>query len=234
MFPAASLAAATKYVATELRSGVFLSQPDGTYRFSPLPRLAQIAPVHGVVAGDFDGDGRTDIMLVGNSYAPIPETGRFDGGLGWLLRGDGAGGFTPVPAAESGIIVPGDARALAVADLNQDGWPDVFVTRSNDVPLTFLNGGLPGRNSFGVALRGAPGNPTAVGARLTLLLGNGSTQTAEVSAGSGYLSQSSATTFFGYPVSAPPVSLRIRWPDGRETEHTFTTPPPKLLRLSRT
>jgi hypothetical protein len=232
VFPPATLAAATKFAATELRSGIFLSQPDGTYRFTPLPRLAQIAPVHGIVAGDFDGDGRTDLMLAGNSYAPIPETGRFDGGLGWLLRGDGAGGFTPVPPAESGFIVPGDARALAVVDLNQDGWPDVFVTRNNDLALTFLNRGQSGRHSFGVALRSAPGNPTAVGARLTLQLTDGSTQTAEVSAGSGYLAQSSATLFFGYPDSAPPVRLRIRWPDGRETERVFVAPPPKLLHLT--
>ena len=229
VFPAATLAAATKFAATELRSGIFLSQRDGTYRFTPLPRLAQIAPVHGIVAGDFDGDGRADLLLVGNSYAPIPETGRFDGGIGWLLRGDGAGGFTPVPPAESGFIVPGDARALAMADLNQDGWPDVFVTRNNDLPLTFLDRGQSGRHSFGVALHGAPGNPAAVGSRLTLQLADGSTQTAEVSAGSGYLSQSSATVFFGYPDSARPARLRIRWPDGRKTERAFTAPPPKLL-----
>ena len=232
VFPPATLAAATRWAATELRSGVFLSQPDGTYRFTPLPRLAQIAPVHGMAAGDFDGDGRADLMLVGNSYAPVPETGRFDGGLGWLLRGDGAGGFTAVLPAESGFIVPGEARALAVADLNQDGWPDVFVTRNNDVPLTFLNRDQPGRHSFGVVLRGTPGNPASVGARLTLQLADGSTQLAEVSAGSGYLAQSSATQFFGYPDSARPVRLRIRWPDGRETAREFTTPPPKLLHLS--
>ena len=232
VFPAATLAAATRFAATEFRSGVFLSQRDGTYRFAPLPRLAQIAPVHGIAAGDFDGDGRADLMLVGNSYAPIPETGRFDGGIGWLLRGDGAGGFTPVPTTESGFIVPGDARALAVSDLNQDGRPDVFVTRSNEIALTFLNRGQPGRHSFGVALRGRPGNPTAVGTRLTLQLADGSTQVAEVSAGSGYLTQSGATAFFGYPDSALPVLLRIRWPDGRETERPFSAPPPKLLRLS--
>jgi len=162
----------------------------------------------------------------------VPETGRFDGGLGWLLRGDGAGGFIPVPPAESGFIVPGDARAVVATDLNQDGWPDVFVTRSNDRPLTFLNRGQAGRHSFGVALRGAPGNPAAIGARLTLQLADGSTQSAEVSAGSGYLAQSSATAFFGYPDAALPVRLRIRWPDGRETEQTFAAPPPKLLRLS--
>ena len=189
--------------------------------------------MHGLAAGDFDGDGYADLLLAGNSYAPVPESGRFDGGLGWLLRGDGAGGFTFVPPDDSGFVVPGDARALAVTDLNQDGWPDAFVTRSNDRPLTFLNRGRPGRHSFGVALRGVPGNPAAVGARLTLQLSDGSTQTAGISAGSGYLTQSGATLFFGYPDSTPPQRLRIRWPDGRETTREFTASPPKLLRLSQ-
>jgi hypothetical protein len=84
-----------------------------------------------------------------------------------------------------------------------------------------------------VALQGGPGNPTAVGARLALQLADGSTQTTEISAGSGYLSQSSPTAFFGYPDSAPPVRLRIRWPDGRETEQRFPAPPPKRVRLAQ-
>ena len=232
VFPPEVLGAASKYNATELRSGVFLSQPDGTYRFAPLPRLAQLAPISGLVAGDFDGDGRADLMAVGNSYAPIPDTGRFDGGVGWLLRGDGRGGFSPAPPLESGFIVRHDAKALVVADLNQDGWPDLFVTRNNDTPLAFLNHGAPGRHSFGVALRGAPGNPTAVGARLTLQLADGTTQTGEIAAGGGYFSQSGATIFFGYPDSAPPVRLRIRWPDGRDSERAFAGPPAKLLRIT--
>ncbi|HET7536159.1 MAG TPA: VCBS repeat-containing protein, partial [Candidatus Didemnitutus sp.] len=65
------LAAAERFAATEFRSGVFLSQPGGTYRFEPLPRIAQIAPIEGLVAGDFDGDGHADICAVQNSYAPI-------------------------------------------------------------------------------------------------------------------------------------------------------------------
>jgi hypothetical protein len=185
-----------------------------------------------MVAGDFDGDGLTDLMAVGNSYAPTPETGRFDGGLGWLLRGDGHGGFAPVPPTESGFIVPGDARALSVTDLDQDGWPDLLATRNNDRALYFHNHGPAARHSFAVALQGAPGNPTAVGARLTLTLADGSAQTAEVSAGSGYFSQSAARIFFGYPEKSPPARLRIRWPDGRISEQVFTTPPGKLLRLS--
>ncbi|HXQ81594.1 MAG TPA: VCBS repeat-containing protein, partial [Opitutaceae bacterium] len=43
-----NLAKAKRFAATELRSGVFLSQPDGTYRFEPLPRIAQIAPLQGI------------------------------------------------------------------------------------------------------------------------------------------------------------------------------------------
>src|SRR5208283_3379840 len=107
------LAKARRFAATELRSGVFLSQPDGTYRFEPLPRIAQVSPLQGMVAGDFDGDGHADIYAVQNSYAPVPAVGYFNNGLSQLLRGDGRGHFTAVPVAESGLLVPGDAKALA-------------------------------------------------------------------------------------------------------------------------
>ena len=193
------LAAARRFSATEFRSGVFLSQPDGTYRFEPLPRLAQIAPLQGLVAGDFEGDGHADIYAVQNSYSPIPLVGRFDGGLSILLRGDGHGHFTPVPPAESGLVVPGDAKALAVLDLDQDGWPDFLITRNNSTTLAYRNRGVAGRHSLGVRLRGPAGNLTAVGARVVLELADGATQTSEIYAGSGYYTQSAAACFFGYP-----------------------------------
>jgi hypothetical protein len=199
-----------------LRSGVFLSQPDGTYRFEPLPRIAQIAPVQGLAAGDFDGDGNADIYAVQNSYAPIPLVGRFDGGLSQLLRGDGHGHFTAVPPAESGLVVPGDAKALAVLDLDHDGWPGFVVTRNNDTTLVFRNRGVAGRQSLCVRLHGPPGNPTGVGARISVAYADGSVRTAEVAAGSGYYSQSAPVCFFGYRSSNPPGTVRVRWPSGQE------------------
>ncbi|HYC70267.1 MAG TPA: VCBS repeat-containing protein [Opitutaceae bacterium] len=124
------VAAARRFQADEFRSGVFLSRPDGSWAFAALPRLAQLAPLQGMVAGDLDGDGAADILAAQNSFAPIPPTGRFDGGVGVFLRGDGQGGFTAVPPAESGWVVPGDARSLVRADLDGDGVHEVAVSRN--------------------------------------------------------------------------------------------------------
>ncbi len=208
------LAAAQRFAATELRSGVFLSQSDGTWRFTPLPRIAQISPLQGLVAGDFDGDGHADIYAVQNSFAPIPAVGRYDGGLSQLLRGDGRGGFTPVPPVESGLVVPGDAKALAVFDLDHDGWPDFLVTRNNHTALAFLNHPIAGRHSLRVHLRGPAGNPHAIGACVTFELSDGSRQTAEIAAGSGYYSQSSSDCFFGFTDKQAPKLISVRWPNG--------------------
>ena len=147
LFGAQRLAEAQRFTATELRSGIFLSQPDGTWRFAPLPRIAQLAPINGIVAGDFDGDGHADLCAVQNSHAPVPQTGRFAGGLGQFLRGDGHGGFEAVPPARSGLVVPGDARGLVVTDLNRDGRPDLLVTRHQAPTLAFLNRGSPADSS---------------------------------------------------------------------------------------
>ena len=213
------LAAAQRFAATELRSGVLLSRPDGTYRFEPLPRIAQISPLQGLVACDLTGGGHADIYAVQNSFAPIPPVGRFDGGLSQLLRGDGRGHFTPVAPAESGLVVPGDAKALCVLDLDHDGWPDFVVSRNNSTTLAFRNAGVAGRRSLCVRLLGPPGNPTGVGSRVTVKLADGSARMSEVFAGCGYYSQSSAACFFGYADSNPPLKVHVRWPSGADAEY---------------
>ncbi len=232
VIPAERLAAARKLTATELRSGVFLSRPDGTYAFAPLPRIAQIAPVFGIAVTDFDGDGHADVYVVHNSFAPIAETGRFDGGLSQLLRGDGRGGLSPVAPADSGLLVPHEAKAAVVSDFNRDGWPDLLVTRNNHRPVLFRNRAVPSRHSFGVSLRGPAGNPTAVGARISVTLRDGRTQSQEVTAGAGYLSQSSAARFFGYEEGNEPREVVVRWPEGRTTSQAWTTAAPLLVLTS--
>jgi hypothetical protein len=222
------LAGARLFSASEFQSGVFLSQSDGTYRFSALPRIAQIAPVQGLVAGDFDGDGLADLYAVQNSYAPNPGVGRFDGGLGQLLHGDGHGNFAPVPPAESGLLVPGDAKALVTLDLDSDGWPDFLVSRNNAIALAWRNQGVAGRHSFQVRLRGRPGNPTAIGATLRVELTDGTVQLAQLTAGGGYYSQADAAAFFGWREGNPPKTISVRWPDGSATKQNLSAVPAVL------
>jgi len=219
VFPAEKLASAQVYSATEFRSGVLLSRAGGGHEFRALPRIAQVAPVQGVVATDLDGDGRDDIAVVHNSFAPIPSTGRFDGGLGQLLRGDGRGGFTAVAPGASGLVVPGDAKALVVLDLDDDAWPDLLASRNNAPLLAFRHTGATDRTPLRVRLRGPAGNRDAVGARVTLALADGSRLVREVRAGGGYFSQDSAALFFGYTAANPARTVEIRWPDGGASSH---------------
>jgi len=136
---AARIRQAVRLETTELRSGVLLSQADGTWTFAPLPWPAQLAPIRAFAAADFDGDGHLDLFAAQNDYSPAPFIGPFDGGLSLLLTGDGRGRFTAVPPARSGIVIPGDTRDAVCADLNDDHCPDLFLTRSGASARVLIN-----------------------------------------------------------------------------------------------
>ncbi len=84
----------------------------GRFALHPLPVEAQFAPVFGLLADDFNGDGTADVLMVGNNYGTEVFTGRHDAFIGLFLAGDGKGGFTPLPVTKSGFFVDGDAKAM--------------------------------------------------------------------------------------------------------------------------
>ena len=112
-----------------------LSNRDGSYTLVPLPREAQIAPVYGILAGDFDRDGNLDLLLAGNFEGVQPAIGQMSASYGLFLRGDGHGGFKPVGASASGFFVPGQARDIQRLRTRRG---DLYiVARNNDRPLFF-------------------------------------------------------------------------------------------------
>lgn len=213
---------ARRWEANTFESGVLINNGAGEFQFRALPRTAQTAPGYGVVLTEVNGDGNADAFIVQNFFSPQPETGRMDGGLSILLLGRGDGTFEPIGPDKSGLIIPGDAKGLAASDFNGDGAVDFVVAINDGEPMLFENKVGNPNQTFVVTLRGTPGNPTAVGARITAVLSDGSTQTAEVHAGGGYLSQSSPRVVFGVRSGHWIARVDVSWPDGIRSQYPLT------------
>jgi len=206
------LAAATRLEADNFSSGVFLSQPDGTYRFAPFPRIAQLAPIQGLVAADLDGDGRADVAAVQNSDIAVP---RFHGGAGVLLKGGGDGTFLALEPEQSGLVLTGNGRALVPLDPAEEARPGLFLTQHGG-RSEFLANEAPASRWLRIRLAGHAGNPDAIGARVQLTRADGTVTHHEIGLGGGWFSQ-------GAPVihaAGPLTEAVVRWPDGRTSRHT--------------
>ena len=183
---------------------VFLNRGDH-FETRALPVEAQFAPAFGIVAADFDGDGRADLFLAQNFFETDGETSRYDAGRGLLLRGDGRGDFTPLSGEESGLKIYGAQRGAAAADYDGDGRLDLAVGQNRAETKLFHN--ETARPGLRVRLRGGAGNLSAIGA--VLRRGAGAAQ--EIHGGSGYWSQDSATAVLG----GDTAQITVRWPGGK-------------------
>ena len=139
IFSPAELAGATVKQAHTFATALVRNNGDGSFTLVPLPLEAQLAPVYGILAQDLDGDGKPDLLLAGNFDGVQPEIGRMSASYGLALRGDGMGRFTPLPAAQTGFAVPGQARDIQ--RVRTRGGDLYLVARNNDRPLIFRSTG---------------------------------------------------------------------------------------------
>jgi hypothetical protein len=203
-----------------LESAVFLNDGKGHFTFHALPREAQISPGFGLSLTDLNGDGHCDCVMLQNFSSPQIETGRMNSGLGQLLLGDGKGGWQVVGARTSGIVLPGDGRALVATDLGGDGFPGFIAAMNNGPALALKHAAASSQRHLSIRLAGPKGNPSAIGARVKVTCGGAAPMTAEVSAGGGYLSQQSSALFFGLGRETAAAAVEVRWPGGKVTTHT--------------
>ncbi|HCV27773.1 MAG TPA: RNA-binding protein [Dehalococcoidia bacterium] len=214
IYPEEKLADAQRFEANELRSGVLLNDGSGKFEFRPLPDLAQVAPGFGLGFCDADGDSFLDLYLVQNFFAPQPETGRMHGGVSLMMSGRGTGEFDPVWPEQSGLVVSGDGKGFA--QLADGGF---LISQNDGATLKFD----PRDQGCVLRLVGKPGNPSAVGARVSCSFRGDHVGAFEVYAGSGYLSASSAS--IPVPLELPgTIDVSVRWPDGSESQHQITAP----------
>jgi enediyne biosynthesis protein E4 len=131
IFPREDIANAQVREAYTFASAVARNNGNGTFTMEQLPVEAQFAPIYAALAGDFDGDGRIDLLLGGNFSGVPPVLGRYDASYGLMLKGDAAGHLTPVDMTSSKLVIEGEVRHMA-ALRGAKGERLIVVARNND------------------------------------------------------------------------------------------------------
>ncbi len=126
---------------------ILLGRGDGT--FTPAPgspiAVAPGSPYLGVVAADFNGDGRPDLAVAGSPGGSATVS---------VLLGNGDGTFRPAPS--SPITLGSGVPTIGVGDLNGDGRPDLVLGNAPFDAVSVLLAKEDGSFSE------APGSPFAV------------------------------------------------------------------------
>ncbi len=102
---------------------------NGKFLLRELPVQAQFSAIFGAVKGDFDNDGRNEIVAVGNFYPFRVQLGREDAGKGVLLRPDKVSGFTATGI--NGVKLDGDVRDM-LAVKTKTGKTLLVIAKNND------------------------------------------------------------------------------------------------------
>lgn len=123
--------------ATMMSSSYLENKGEGGFEIHDLPIQIQFAPVMAITIGDFNNDGHIDALLGGNLDDVKPSYGgRIDGSYGWYLKGNGNGGFTVTNPFESGFVVNGEIRDIALLNEQTNLW-QIVVARNDDDLLIF-------------------------------------------------------------------------------------------------
>lgn len=102
-----------KFTIYNTSSALFINE-GGKFRMQVLPMETQFSVVNAIQYHDFDSDGISDLLLTGNFYPFRVQQGRCDASIGSLLKGNGAGGFSPMSRKVTGLYVPGDVRDMVM------------------------------------------------------------------------------------------------------------------------
>ncbi len=112
IFSAAELKDAIQLTANNFYTSWIENKGNMNFILHQLPAQAQWAPVYGIAANDFNGDGNIDIALNGNEFSMAPPLGRYDAMNGLILQGDGKGSFSSLSILQSGFYVPGNGKGM--------------------------------------------------------------------------------------------------------------------------
>lgn len=156
-----------------------------------------------VVWGDFDNDGWLDLYVVNRSD--------FSRQHNHLFRNLG-GRFVEVTGT-AGAEGTGSGQPAAAADYDGDGRLDLYVGNLPGEREELFHNRTEAGNALVVRLTGRASNRAAIGARVTVAVGD-LTMTREICSSSGRSSQNQLSAHFGLGTASEADSVDIRWPNG--------------------
>lgn len=203
------------------RYAYFRNLGDGTFEYathgSGLGRITQMFAGWSVRAFDYDFDGKRDLFFA-NSHV-LDNVERSQPHIEYLqppllLRWSGHEFEDISVRAGDAFSQAIAARGAAVADLDNDGDPDIVIAACNGPAVLLQNDGGNSNAWIGFRLRGTKSNRDAIGAKLTLVRQNGSVLRLMVSTAGGYQSAQDGRVYFGLDSDERIRELRIAWPSG--------------------
>lgn len=196
----------------------------------------------GAQFGDLNNDGRNELFVANGMisadrahtywYAMSKIAGAnnrlFEDAASWPAFGNaslsgyersrlylsrGLSGWVDV-AGVVGVTDSLDGRAVALADLSNDGALDVIVANVNQRALLYRNRPDPSNHWITFALTGTRSNRSAIGAEVLVVTRDGTKQLRVVDGGMGFASQNDRRLHFGLGHSEFVDRVEIRWPSG--------------------
>jgi hypothetical protein len=165
---------------------------------------------------DFDCDGALDAMFANGHLYPGVEktvgTTSYEQPLS-LYRNDGKGRFGEVTASAGAALLASRVhRGLLVADFDDDGRPDAFVTVLNGGAVLLRNDGRGAGSWIQLSLRGKDGLVEAAGAHV-VVTADGRSSARDLLLGSSFGSGEDPRLHFGLS-GAKSAVVEVRWPYG--------------------
>lgn len=168
--------------------------------------------------GDFDNDGRLDLVTANGNFSTLLEGVPGEPGFAepmQLFQSRGDGSFEErADAAGMNNGKLRSRRGLAIGDIDNDGKLDLVVFNVGAPPTLFHNETVNAGHWLGLRLIGQRSNRLAIGARVRLMIDD-ATMIDEVRGGGSYLSSHDTRLHFGLGKCAIVKSVEVLWPSGQ-------------------